>query len=126
METQQYNISVPLHLSGNQTVHTGVSADQKTVQIRATSSDGRTVLLRTRLSGQAVRTRPSAGIVIPAMPEGEIYDGEYRVDPAFEEKILETKRKVMEDDVHVSAIQVERVSNPSGGHTVYIGGVFNG
>ncbi len=54
--------------------------------------------------------------------EGDIYDGEYIVDPSFEQQILETKNKTMEDDVTVNAIMVSRTTNTSGGYTVYIGG----
>lgn len=52
------------------------------------------------------------------------YAGPYQVDPSFDEQMLETAQKVMADDVTVHAIEVSRVSNPSGGITVYIGGVI--
>ncbi len=57
---------------------------------------------------------------------GEYYTGEYEVDPTFEEQILQTQDKMMLEDVTVHAIEVSRVSNPSGGKTVYIGGSING
>lgn len=52
------------------------------------------------------------------------YDGTYVVEPSFAQQILETKNKVMRDDVTVNAIEVARTSNPSGGTTVYIGGII--
>lgn len=52
----------------------------------------------------------------------EKYDGEYQVTPKFTEEILETKDKLMKENVTISPISVARVSNPSGGTTVYIGG----
>lgn len=55
-----------------------------------------------------------------------IYEGEYTVDPDFSEQVLPTAFKVLQDDVTVNAIEVERVSNLQGGTTVYIGGIFNG
>lgn len=57
---------------------------------------------------------------------GEEYDGDYRVIPKFTEKVLQTKNKFMKDNVSVAPIEVARVSNPSGGTTVYIGGITNG
>ena len=54
------------------------------------------------------------------------YTGAYDVDPKFTAQKLETKGKKMLDDVTVEAIEVQRVSNTSGGKTVYIGGLING
>lgn len=52
------------------------------------------------------------------------YDGSYVVTPDWEEQTLETKDKVMSDDVTIQSIQLESVSNLSGGRTVYIGGII--
>lgn len=57
---------------------------------------------------------------------GEKYDGDYEVTPKFTEEVLKTKNKIMKDNVLVHPIEVARVSNPSGGTTVYIGGITNG
>ena len=57
---------------------------------------------------------------------GEEYDGDYEVTPKFTEEVLKTKNKLMKDNVLVHPIEVARVSNPSGGTTVYIGGITNG
>lgn len=56
----------------------------------------------------------------------EVYRGAYLVDPDFTQRILPTKNKMLTGDVTVNAIEVQRVSNPSGGRTVYIGGLING
>lgn len=53
------------------------------------------------------------------------YTGIYTVSPDFEGITLETNRKYMTDDVEVNPIQVESVTNLSGGTTVYIGGTIN-
>lgn len=58
--------------------------------------------------------------------QGDPYEGSYVVDPKFESITLETKNKVLSNDVTVNPIEVARVSNPSGGKTVFIGGNFNG
>ena len=62
------------------------------------------------------------------VPIGDIpaYTGTYNVDPKFTAQKLETNGKKMLDDVTVEAIEVQRVSNTSGGRTVYIGGLING
>ena len=54
------------------------------------------------------------------------YTGTYNVDPKFTAQKLATNGKKMLDDVTVEAIEVQRVSNTSGGRTVYIGGLING
>lgn len=56
----------------------------------------------------------------------EVYRGAYLVEPDFMEQTLYTKDKKMLNDVTVKAIEVQRVSNTSGGRTVYIGGLING
>lgn len=57
---------------------------------------------------------------------GEPYDGEYEVKPKFEVQTLPTAEKYLARDVTVDAIEVSKVSNLSGGKTVYIGGIFDG
>lgn len=57
---------------------------------------------------------------------GEEYDGDYKVTPKFTEEVLKTKNKIMKDNVLVYPIEVARVSDPSGGTTIYIGGITNG
>lgn len=53
---------------------------------------------------------------------GEVYDGEYIVTPKpFIEQTLETREKLMADDVTVLAIPYYETSNVSG-ITIYIGG----
>ena len=62
------------------------------------------------------------------VPTGDLpaYTGSYNVDPKFTAQKLATNGKKMRDDVTVEAIEVQRVSNTSGGRTVYIGGLING
>lgn len=62
------------------------------------------------------------------VPIGDLpaYTGAYNVDPKFTAQKLATNGKKMLDDVTVEAIEVQRVSNTSGGRTVYIGGLING
>ena len=55
---------------------------------------------------------------------GDEYEGPYVIDPKFYNQYLETKNKIMVDDVTVNQIEVSRISNVHGGITVYIGGVF--
>lgn len=62
-------------------------------------------------------------IEVPTAPP---YKGKYEVIPKFTEEVLKTKNKLMKDNVVVYPIEVARVSNPSGGTTVYIGGITNG
>ena len=52
------------------------------------------------------------------------YTGQTTVDPDFEGTVLETAQKIMLSNITVNPIQVESVSNPMGGRTVYIGGII--
>lgn len=67
-------------------------------------------------------TLSTDGVITRPIPE---YDGVYIVDPSFDEQVLETRDKLMSDDVTVNAILVNTVSNPAGGNTVYIGGLID-
>lgn len=51
------------------------------------------------------------------------YSGDYEVTPSFETQTLNTRLKMMTDDVTVKAIPVSRTTNPAGGKTIYIGEV---
>ena len=52
----------------------------------------------------------------------DVYDGKYEVVPAVGgELVLETKHKVMANNVTVSEIPIIETSNTAGGTTVYIG-----
>ena len=52
------------------------------------------------------------------------YQGQTTVDPDFEGTVLETAQKIVLSNITVNPIQVESVSNPTGGRTVYIGGII--
>lgn len=51
----------------------------------------------------------------------EIYDGPLVIDPKYSDQVLQTRGKLMPGDVTVHEIFVSKVSNPSGGKTVFIG-----
>lgn len=63
----------------------------------------------------------SGRIDIASMDSKETYDGDYVVVPKINvDQTLETKDKVMEDDVLVLKIPYYETSNEAGGTTVYI------
>lgn len=53
------------------------------------------------------------------------YDGDYTIAPDWEAQTLATRNKVMHSDVTVEAIYLNSAQNPSGGNTVYIGGLID-
>ena len=53
------------------------------------------------------------------------YDGDYTVTPDWEAQTLATRNTVMHSDVTVEAIYLNSAQNPSGGNTVYIGGLID-
>lgn len=63
-------------------------------------------------------------LTIPTYVDVGVYSGDYEVNPTFESQTLETKNKTLTDDILVNAIEVQSVSNLSGGRTVYIGGII--
>lgn len=65
-------------------------------------------------------------VTIRGSSGGEPYDGPYTVTPDFETQELATKDRLLKDNVTVDPIAVARVENPSGGKTIFIGGIFNG
>nr|DAE24641.1 MAG TPA: hypothetical protein [Myoviridae sp. ctPVE25] len=78
--------------------------------------------------GFSVRAPARIGITfgVSVRNGGELYNGPYIVDPHFTAQVLSTKEKVLREDITVNPIDVARVSNPSGGNTIYIGGITNG
>ncbi len=50
----------------------------------------------------------------------DIYEGSYQVIPKVNEQVLETKEKIMKDNLTVVAIPFFETSNEVGGNTVYI------
>ena len=76
------------------------------------------------ISGKVEKPSDMSG-EININPEKDIptYDGNYIVIPkAYKEQILETKEKMMEDNVVVKKIPYYETSNVDGGETVYIAG----
>lgn len=59
--------------------------------------------------------------VVTEFVGGEPYNGDYVVTPKVAEQTLETKAKVMADDVQIKAIPFFETANNAGGDTVYIG-----
>lgn len=52
----------------------------------------------------------------------EEYKGSYNVIPNWNEQVLETKNKVLKDNVTVDEIPKYKTENLGGGYTVIIGG----
>ena len=57
---------------------------------------------------------------VPEFVGGEIYDGPYQVTPKVTAQTIPTKDRVLLEDVTILEVPVYRVSNNSGGTTVYI------
>ena len=51
---------------------------------------------------------------------GDPYKGDYAVTPKVDQQTLPTKGKTMAEDVTIHPIPIFKVSNTSGGNTVYI------
>lgn len=87
------------------------------IRARMTESTG-------RLKCTIHSTRPSlkGRIRIGRGSAAEIFDGDYTVKPQpYDSQTLDTKNKLMRDDVTVLAIPYFETSNLSDGLTVYIG-----
>lgn len=64
----------------------------------------------------------SFGEVIEIDRHFDPYRGDYDITPKYIEQVLETRNKVLTDDVTVYSIPVNVTTNPQGGNTVVIGG----
>lgn len=105
--------------------------DTTVVEYLTTSTDLKKVADAIRAKGSTTEKLSfpdgfASGIQALTAGSSEVYDGDYEVIPKFTEIVLQTKKKFMKDNVSISPIEVARVSNPSGGTTVYIGGITNG
>lgn len=83
-----------------------------------------TIQLRQTITGTVQLKEVLTGVVqLPNLtpPVHPSYDGPYEVTPRFYKQKLETKEKLMTDDVTVDVIPVHEVTNPAGGITVTIG-----
>lgn len=65
-------------------------------------------------------------VVETAGPDIPDYDGSYTVRPEVEPQTLETREKVMRENMTVQAIPYHEVDNPQDGQTVIIGGIEYG
>ena len=65
----------------------------------------------------------SGKLTIPTYVDVDIYSGDYDVSPDFTGKTLDTANKTLTDNITVKPIDVQTMSNSSGGLTVYIGGI---
>lgn len=79
-----------------------------------------------KITGQIIAQKIISGNVqvakaVPVHDKYEEYSGTYNVIPRTSEQILPTKKKSMEDDLTVEAINYLEVMNPQGGKTVTIG-----
>jgi hypothetical protein len=58
---------------------------------------------------------------ITVLEDAEVYDGDYEVTPQVTPQVLQTRLKLMREDLRVQAIPYYDVGNTAGGSTVYIG-----
>lgn len=65
----------------------------------------------------------TGAIFIPTYVDVDLYSGDYDVSPDFTGKTLDTANKTLTDNITVKPIEVQTMSNSSGGLTVYIGGI---
>lgn len=74
-----------------------------------------------RITTPAVKVSPGNSGNMPIIVETyEEYDGTYEVVPTLEGQVLETKDKVLKNNVTVTSIPIFETSNTAGGTTVYI------
>ena len=53
---------------------------------------------------------------------GRPYEGEYEVNPTFNKQELNTRGAILQENIVVNSISVNKSANSSGGNTVVIGG----
>ena len=60
-------------------------------------------------------------IIVPVYKDAQPYEGEYEVTPKIIKQTLPTTKKLLYEDVTIKEIPFFKVSNNSGGNTVFIG-----
>lgn len=65
----------------------------------------------------------SCKVYMPQVIGGDQYEGEYSVTPKIEAQTLETRDKLLAQDMVIEGIPCYEVSNPQGGTTFVIGGI---
>ena len=76
----------------------------------------------TMLHGVKITSGSLSGAVGKSPVTVPNYEGEYEITPDQSEHVMQTKGKLMHDDMTVHEIPYQEVSNNSGGITVTIGG----
>lgn len=72
-----------------------------------------TIIPRTRLEGNIGAKTINVG--------GRPYEGEYDVNPTFNKQELNTRGAILQENIVVNSISVNKSANSSGGNTVVIG-----
>lgn len=72
-----------------------------------------TIIPRTRLEGNIGAKTINVG--------GRPYEGEYDVNPTFKKQELNTRGAILQENIVVNSISVNKSANSSGGNTVVIG-----
>lgn len=72
-----------------------------------------TISTRTRLEGNIGAKTINVG--------GRPYEGEYEVNPKFKKQELNTKGAILQENIVINSISVNKAANSSGGNTVVIG-----
>ena len=99
-------------------------ANYRTITVRAVLSN-RTVRAVAFVNNLTISAKASLATPVEYSPIPH-YGGTYEVTPEWHAQTLATRNKQMTDDVTVKSIQLEMVSNLSGGKTAYIGGIIDG
>ena len=126
MKAYDNNPTLKLKAYGESASALKVSSGDCYIDLRAVSDSGDVIHGRLIENHTLIPMKSDIKIITDGGHSGETYEGPYSVDPLFQTTILETRRKFMTDNVRVHPIGVSRVTNLSGGKTVYIGGAING
>lgn len=81
-------------------------------------------ILGNDILAKSVISEPEVGKIAVIKRDAEEYSGEYEVTPSADAQTLQTKNRLMADDVEIKPIPYYDVSNEFG-RTIYIGGNVN-
>ena len=81
------------------------------------------IIVPMKVSTDSTQIRMKLGVAY-SFVEGDHYEGQTTVEPIlFSPVVLQTKKKVLEDNITVLPITILDVDNPAGGYTVTIGAI---
>ena len=78
-------------------------------------------MVEVKVKDNKVNVSTTGEVIIQDSSGYELYEGSYEIESRFNEQILPTEKKRLEQDVRIKAMYISEVSNEAGGTTISFG-----